>query len=120
MRLAMFGAMGAMLVASLAVPDVFGDDAVLFTCAYAVVRIAHLVLYAVAGRGDRELLKAVARLGAGSAVGIGLLFCAADPRRQAASHPLGDRARLPISSAPTSAAPAGGISRRGTSSSGTG
>jgi low temperature requirement protein LtrA len=76
-RLAMFGAMGAMLLASLAVPDVFGDDALLFTCAYAVVRIAQLVLYAVAGRGDRELLAAVARLGVGSAVGVGLLFLAA-------------------------------------------
>ena len=77
MRLAMFGAMGAMLVASLAVPDVFGDDAFLFACAYAVVRIAHLVLYAVAGRGDRDLLAAVARLAVGSAIGVVLLFVAA-------------------------------------------
>ena len=76
-RLAMFGAMGAMLIASFAVPDAFGDDAFLFACAYAIVRIAHLVLYAVAGRGDRELLKAVARLGTGTAVGVGLLFVAA-------------------------------------------
>ena len=76
-RLAMFGAMGAMLVASLAVPDVFGDDAVLFASAYAVVRVAHLVLYAVAGRGDKDLLGAVARLAAGSAVAISLLFVAA-------------------------------------------
>ena len=73
----MFGAMGAMLLASLAVPDVFGDDAVLFTCAYAVVRIAQLVLYAVAGRGDRELLAAVARLGAGQCRRGGPLFLAA-------------------------------------------
>ncbi len=50
-RLAMFGAMGAMLIASFTVPDAFGDDAFLFACAYAIVRIAHLVLYAVAGRG---------------------------------------------------------------------
>jgi low temperature requirement protein LtrA len=76
-RLAMFGAMGAMLIASFAVPDAFGDDAFLFACAYAIVRIAHLVLYAVAGRGDRELLEAVARLGIGSALGVGLLFVAA-------------------------------------------
>ncbi len=76
-RLAMFGAMGAMLIASFAVPDAFGDDAFLFACAYAIVRIAHLVLYAVAGRGDRELLAAVARLGVGSALGVGLLFVAA-------------------------------------------
>ena len=75
-RLAMFGAMGAMLIASLAVPDVFGDDAFLFACAYALVRIAHLALYAFAGRGDRDLIAAVARLAIGSSFGIGLLFAA--------------------------------------------
>ena len=76
-RLAMFAAMGGMLVASLAVPDVFGDDAFLFACAYGFVRIAHLVLYAVAGRGDRDLLGAIARLATGTSVGVGLLFVAA-------------------------------------------
>ncbi len=75
-RLAMFGAMGAMLIASLAVPDVFGDDAFLFACAYALVRIAHLALYAFAGRGDRDLIGAVGRLAIGSSLGIGLLFAA--------------------------------------------
>ena len=76
-RIAMFGAMTAMLVASLAVPDVFGDDAFLFACAYGIVRLAHLVLYAVAGREDRGLMGAVARLAVGSAMGVGLLFVAA-------------------------------------------
>ncbi len=75
-RLVVFGAMTAMLVASLAVPDVFGNDAFVFACAYAVVRIAHLTLYAVAGRGDRDLLGAVSRLGAGSLAAIALLFIA--------------------------------------------
>jgi low temperature requirement protein LtrA len=75
-RLVVFGAMVAMLVASLAVPDVFGNDAFVFACAYAVVRIAHLALYAFAGRGDRDLLAAVARLSAGSLVAISLLFVA--------------------------------------------
>jgi low temperature requirement protein LtrA len=85
-RIAMFAAMGAMLVASVAVPDVFGDDAFIFACAYAFVRIAHLVLYAIAGRGDRDLLEAVARLGVGTAIGVGLLFVAAglDGRLQVA------------------------------------
>jgi low temperature requirement protein LtrA len=85
-RIAMFAAMGGMLVASLAVPDVFGDDAFLFACAYAFVRVAHLVLYAIAGWGDRDLLAAVARLGVGTATGVGLLFFAAslDGRQQAA------------------------------------
>ena len=76
-RLAMLGAMAAMLVASLAVPDVFGDDALLFAVAYGAVRAAHLVLYAIAGRGDRDLLAAVARLAVGSAFGVTLLFVAA-------------------------------------------
>jgi len=75
-RLVLFGAMAAMLVASLAVPDVFGDDAFLFACAYAIVRIAHLALYAVAGRGDRDLLAAIGRLGAGSLMSVPLLFVA--------------------------------------------
>jgi low temperature requirement protein LtrA len=85
-RLVMFGAMGAMLIASRAVPDAYGDDAFLFACAYAVVRIAHLVLYAIAGRGDRDLLRAVAKLAVGSALGVGLLFLAAglDGRTQVA------------------------------------
>jgi low temperature requirement protein LtrA len=76
-RIAMFGAIGAMLVASLAVPDVFGDDALLFVCAYAMVRVAHLVLYAIAGRGDRDLEWAIARLAVGTAIGVSLLFVAA-------------------------------------------
>ncbi len=75
-RIAMFGAMGAMLIASLAVPDVFGDDAFFFACAYAVVRIAHLVLYAVGASGDRDLLGAVARMAPGTGISISLLFVA--------------------------------------------
>ena len=76
-RIAMFVAMGAMLVASLAVPDVFGDDALLFAAAYAFVRIAHLALYTIAGWGDRDLLAAIARLATGSVLAIALLFVAA-------------------------------------------
>jgi low temperature requirement protein LtrA len=85
-RLALFAAMGAMLVASLAVPDAFGDDALLFACAYAFVRAAHLALYVIVGWGDRDLLIAIAKLGAGAAIGVALLFVAAalDGRAQIA------------------------------------
>jgi low temperature requirement protein LtrA len=76
-RLAMFGAMAAMLIASLAVPGAFGDDALIFACAYAAVRAAHLVLYALAGRGDPDLLGAVARLVPSSAIAAALLVAAA-------------------------------------------
>jgi low temperature requirement protein LtrA len=44
-RLAMFTSMTAMLVAALAVPNVFGDDGVIFGCAYFVVRVMHVALF---------------------------------------------------------------------------
>jgi low temperature requirement protein LtrA len=61
-RLAVFGSIGSMLVVSLAVPKAFGVDGVTFGVAYFIVRALHLVLYAIAGRGDRELLRAVLRI----------------------------------------------------------
>jgi low temperature requirement protein LtrA len=76
-RLAMFGAMAAMLIASLAVPEAFDEDALVFAVAYAAVRVAHIALYALAGRGDRELLRAVATLVPGTTVGVTLLVAAA-------------------------------------------
>ncbi len=44
-RLAMFTSMTAMLIAALAVPNAFGDDGVIFGCAYFVVRAMHIVLF---------------------------------------------------------------------------
>ncbi|MGH2709736.1 MAG: low temperature requirement protein A [Actinomycetota bacterium] len=61
-RLAVLGAMSAMLVVSLAAPGAFGDDGVTFGVAYFVVRALHLFLYGVAGRGDRDLFRAVIRV----------------------------------------------------------
>ncbi|HET6819961.1 MAG TPA: low temperature requirement protein A [Candidatus Limnocylindria bacterium] len=60
-RLMVFCSIGAMLVVSLAVPDAFGRDGIIFGLAYFVVRALHLALYALAGRGDKELLRAVLR-----------------------------------------------------------
>jgi low temperature requirement protein LtrA len=47
-RIAMFASMTAMLIAALAVPNAFGDDGVIFGCAYFVVRVMHVVLFAEA------------------------------------------------------------------------
>ena len=58
-RLVMFAAIGAMLIVSLSVPDAFGTTGVIFGVAYLVVRVLHLVLFGIAGRGDRDLLRAV-------------------------------------------------------------
>ena len=61
-RAAMVAAMAALLVVALAVPGAFGEDAVLFAVAYLVVRLLFLLLYAIAGKHDPELLGAVARI----------------------------------------------------------
>ncbi len=92
----------------------------LFACAYAIVRIAHLVLYAVAGRGDRELLAAVRQARSRQRARGGLAFRRRGARRQAAGRGLGDRAGLRPPRRRMSAGPAAGISHRATSSSGTG
>jgi low temperature requirement protein LtrA len=75
-RLAMLASMGAMLVVALAVPGAFGDDAVLFGAAYLLVRLLHLVLYAIVGRDDPDLLGAVLRLAPTATFGASLLVLA--------------------------------------------
>ena len=75
-RLAVFGAMAAMLIVSLAVPNAFGTDGVTFGVAYFVVRALHLLLYAIAGRGDRDLLGAVVRIVPTATLGPALLVIA--------------------------------------------
>jgi low temperature requirement protein LtrA len=76
-RLSIFAAMAALLVAALCVPGAFGDEALLFACAYAVVRCAHIVLFVIASREDRELRRSVTGLAVSTAIGAGLLFVAA-------------------------------------------
>src|ERR671917_1451967 len=51
-RLAIFAAMAALLVVALCVPEAFDGLALLFACAYAGVRIAHIVLFVIASRDD--------------------------------------------------------------------
>ena len=75
-RLAMLASMGAMLIAALAVPGAFGDDAVLFGVAYLLVRILHIVLYAIVGRDDPDLLGAVVRFAPTAIFGASLLVLA--------------------------------------------
>lgn len=76
-RLAMLGAMGAMLVASLAVPEAFDADGVVFGAAYFAVRTLHIVLYAMATRGDPDLLGAVLRMTPTAIAGPVLILIAA-------------------------------------------
>ncbi|HEX5309404.1 MAG TPA: low temperature requirement protein A [Solirubrobacteraceae bacterium] len=76
-RLAMFAAMAGLLVAALCVPGAFGSEALLFACVYAVVRAAHIALFAIASREDDQLRHSVVGLAGSTAVGVGLLVAAA-------------------------------------------
>jgi low temperature requirement protein LtrA len=84
-RLAIFVAMGGMLVASLCVTGAFGANALLFALAMGTVRLAHLAVYALAADNVR-LRTAVFRMSPSVAVAIALLVLASafDGRLQAA------------------------------------
>ena len=75
-RLAVFGAMAAMLIVGLAAPGAFDDDALLFGAAYLAVRVLHIVLYALAA-DDEDIRGAVMRLAPTSIVAPGLILGAA-------------------------------------------
>jgi low temperature requirement protein LtrA len=55
----MLVAMAAMFVAALAVPDTFGRHGVVFGVAFLIVDVMFLALYALAVRGDHDLLAAI-------------------------------------------------------------
>jgi len=76
-RVTLFAAMAALLVAALCVPEAFDDSALLFASAYAVVRAAQILLFGVASRGDPALRQSVLGLAGSTAVGVGLLVAAA-------------------------------------------
>ncbi len=76
-RLVMFAAMAAFLIAALCVPGAFGSEALLFACAYAAVRAAHIVLFMLASGEDEALRHSVLGLAASTAIGVGLLLVAA-------------------------------------------
>src|SRR5207302_6453159 len=63
-RLAVLAAIAAMLIMSLAAPQAFGQDGVIFGVTYLVVRVLHVVLFGIASRGDRDMRRAVLRISA--------------------------------------------------------
>jgi low temperature requirement protein LtrA len=64
-RLVILIAMAAMLVASLAVPDAFGEYGVLFGLSYFVVRLLHVLLFVLATGVPSEAHQAMLRLAPG-------------------------------------------------------
>ncbi len=73
---AMLVAMAAMFVAALAVPEVFGRHGVVFGVAFLIVNVMWLTLYALAARGDRDLLAAILRSAPSALAGAALIVAA--------------------------------------------
>ena len=73
---ALLVAMAAMFVAALAVPDAFGRHGVAFGVAFLIVTVMHLTLYALAARGDRDLLTAILRIAPWPLTGAALILTA--------------------------------------------
>ena len=76
-RIAMFAASACLLIAGLCVPEAFGDRALPFAIAYALVRLGQIVLFLIAARDDDELRRSVIGLAVSTAIGVGLLVGAA-------------------------------------------
>ena len=70
-RLVMFGAMAALLIVSLCVPEAFGHLALVFALTYGAVRVAHIGLFMLASPEDDALRHAVLGLAASTAIAVG-------------------------------------------------
>ena len=75
-RGAMLVAIGAMFIAALVVPDAFDEHGVLFGVFFLIVRVMHVLLYALAGRGNRDLTAVVLRITPPTVVAAGLIIAA--------------------------------------------
>src|SRR3954471_12949482 len=61
-RVGLLSVLGALLLASRAVPRAFGDEGVIFGCPYFAVRLLHLGAYAIVSRDDPQLRYVVVRM----------------------------------------------------------
>jgi len=75
-RLVMFGAIAALLLVSLCVPEAFGNLALAFALIYGVVRTAHIALFMLASPEDDGLRHSVLGLAVSTAVAVSLLALA--------------------------------------------
>src|SRR5918994_657545 len=76
-RAVIFGAMIALLIVSLCVPEAWGGLALEFALAYGAVRAAHIAVFAIASHDEPEFRRSVIGLGIGTGVGITLLVAGA-------------------------------------------
>jgi low temperature requirement protein LtrA len=85
-RIALFCAMAAFLIAAICEPEAFDGLALEFAIAYGAVRAAHIALFLIASRDDPGFRRSSLGLGVGTAVGVSLLIAGSflDPGPRAA------------------------------------
>src|SRR5262249_38828447 len=69
-------AMAALLVVVLCVPEAFGDRALTFAIAYALVRIGHMTLFMIASRDSPALRRSVLGFAINTTIAVALLIVA--------------------------------------------
>jgi low temperature requirement protein LtrA len=75
-RLVMFGAMAALLLVSLCVPEAFGGLALAFALIFGAVRVAHIGLFMLASPDDDGLRHSVLGLAVSTVIAVALLAIA--------------------------------------------
>jgi low temperature requirement protein LtrA len=75
-RLLIFAAMAAMLIAALCVPEAFADLGLAFALAIGVFRTLHIGLFVLASPDDPDLRRSVVGLAISTAISCGVLVCA--------------------------------------------
>jgi low temperature requirement protein LtrA len=75
-RLVIFGAMAALLLVSLCVPEAFGSLALAFALIYGAVRVAHIGLFMLASPEDDGLRHSVLGLAVSTVIAVALLAAA--------------------------------------------
>jgi low temperature requirement protein LtrA len=85
-RIVLFGAMAAFLIAAICEPEAFDGLALEFALAYGAVRVAHIGVFVIASRDDPGLRRSTVGLGIGMAIGVSLLIAGSflDPGPRAA------------------------------------
>jgi low temperature requirement protein LtrA len=75
-RLAIFAAMAALLIAALCVPEAFDGLGLVFALAYGAFRVSHIALFILASPDDDALRHSVLGLAVGTAIGVTLIATA--------------------------------------------
>jgi low temperature requirement protein LtrA len=75
-RLVFFAAIASMLIAAIAVPEAFGELALVFALAIGFFRVAHIALFTIASADNPDLRRSTVGLGVSTAVAVTILAVA--------------------------------------------